>query len=300
MALPAPYSAPAIPGAVLLRRGKVRDVYAHGDDQLLVVATDRISAFDVVLEPGIAGKGIILTQMSNFWFDTLREVVPNHLVATRFEDLPAPFSTQPGLARRSCLVKALRMLPVECVVRGYLVGSGWKEYQAGGTVCGLRLPAGLRQADRLPEPIFTPATKAEEGHDENISFEAMAKLLGDELAARARDVSLELYSRAAAHAEKRGIVIADTKFEFGLDASGALVLADEALTPDSSRFWPRSEYRPGSNPPSYDKQFVRDWLEASDWNKEPPAPTLPADVIEGTVARYLEAYERLTGSRLEL
>jgi len=278
----------------------VRDVYAAGGGRLLFVATDRISAFDVVLRPGIPGKGVILTQLSNFWFDRLAEVVPNHVLERDHARLPAPFCDHAELAGRACLVRELRMLPVECVVRGYLVGSGWKEYRAGGTVCGIPLPDGLEQAARLPEPIFTPATKAETGHDENIPFAEMARLVGGDLAERARDVSLELYRRAAAYAEERGIIIADTKFEFGLDAGGTLVLADEALTPDSSRFWPVDGYRLGANPPSFDKQFVRDWLEGTTWDKTPPAPPLPREVIEGTRARYLEAYERLTGEPLGL
>jgi len=298
--LPPAYPGGEIPGGRLIRRGKVRDVFAADDGRLVFVATDRISAFDVVLEPGIPGKGIILTQLSNFWFDRLAEVVPNHVVESRREAFPAPFRDHRELDGRACLVRELRMLPVECVVRGYLVGSGWKEYQAGGTVCGIPLPSGLPQAAKLPEPIFTPATKAETGHDENIPFAEMARIVGPALAEKARDVSLELYRRAAAYAEERGVIIADTKFEFGLDAEGSLVLADEALTPDSSRFWPADDYRVGANPPSFDKQFVRDWLETTDWDKTPPAPPLPEPVIVGTRERYLEAYARLTGHRLEL
>jgi len=292
-------SAPLFPGR-LVKRGKVRDVYQAPEGRLLVVASDRISAFDVVLDPGVPGKGIVLTQLSNFWFGTLSAVVPNHLVATELAEFPPPFRGEPLLAGRACLVKALGIVPVECVVRGFIVGSGWKEYQATGSVCGVRLPAGLRQADRLPEPIFTPSTKAEVGHDENISFDEVVGLVGGPVAERVRDVSLDLYRRAAALAEERGIVIADTKFEFGLDSGGEVVWADEALTPDSSRFWPADRYRPGSNPPSFDKQFVRDWLERSGWDKQPPAPTLPPDVVASTRALYHEAYRRLTGRELAL
>jgi len=294
------YAGPSQVPAPLLKRGKVRDIYEAGEGRLLIVASDRISAFDVVLEPGIPGKGVVLTQLSNFWFAALREVVPNHLVETEAERFPAPFAQVPALAGRSCLVRRLSILPVECVARGYLVGSGWKEYQETGSVCGIPLPAGLRLADRLPQPIFTPATKAEVGHDENISFDAVVALVGGAMAERLRTLTLELYRRAAALAEERGIILADTKFEFGTDEQGTLFWADEALTPDSSRFWPAAEYRPGSSPPSFDKQFVRDWLEASGWDKQPPAPPLPAEVVEGTLARYLEAYRRLTGSHLQL
>ncbi len=285
-------------GAALLKRGKVRDVYAAGPDRLLIVASDRISAFDVVLAPGIPGKGVVLTQLSNFWFRTLGGVVPNHLLATARTDFPAPFAGQSALEGRACLVRAVRVVPVECVVRGFIIGSGWKEYLAGGRVCGIQLPAGLRMADRLAEPIFTPSTKAEVGHDENITFDEMARRVGGPLAERLRAVSLELFRRAVAYAEERGIIIADTKFEFGLDADDQLVWADEALTPDSSRFWPSDEYRPGLSPPSFDKQFVRDWLETSGWDKRPPAPELPDLVVAGTRARYLEAFRRLTGRDL--
>lgn len=294
------YAGPGDVPAPLLKRGKVRDVFDVGGDRLLIVASDRISAFDVVLEPGIAGKGVVLTQLSNFWFETLREVVPNHLVETQTERFPAPLAANPALAGRACLVRRLSILPIECVARGYLAGSGWKEYQLTGAVCGIQLPPGLRLADRLPQPIFTPATKADVGHDENITFDEAAAIVGGEAAERLRAITLELYRRAAAIAETRGIILADTKFEFGTDPSGTLFWADEALTPDSSRFWPAADYRPGSNPPSFDKQFVRDWLEASGWNKQPPAPPLPREVVEGTLARYLEAYRRLTGHALEL
>ncbi len=300
MATPAPFpSAPLFPGR-LLRRGKVRDVYQADGDRLVIVASDRISAFDAVLDPGVPGKGIVLTQLSNFWFERLADVVPNHLVATRLADFPQPFSGEALLEGRACLARAVRIAPVECVVRGFIVGSGWKEYQALGSVCGVRLPAGLRQADRLPAPVFTPSTKAEVGHDENIPFDEVVRLVGAEVAEQLRAVSLELYRRAAELAEARGIIIADTKFEFGLDGEGRLVWADEALTPDSSRFWPADLYRPGSNPPSFDKQFVRDWLEGCGWDKRPPAPMLPPDVVARTRALYLEAHRRLTGRELAL
>jgi phosphoribosylaminoimidazole-succinocarboxamide synthase len=294
------FSPQPITGATLVRRGKVRDVYAAGDERYLFVATDRISAFDVVLEPGIPGKGVILTQLSNFWFDLLADVVPSHLVARDLDAFPEPFAQRSELAGRACLVRALRMVPVECVARGYIVGSGWREYTRSGSVCGIPLPDGLEMAERLPEPIFTPATKVETGHDENISFDAVVDLVGGDLAERLRSLTLELYRRAARFAEERGIVIADTKFEFGLDQHGALIWADEALTPDSSRFWPRDSYRVGGSPPSFDKQFVRDWLERSGWDKTPPGPPLPDEVVTGTRGRYLEAYERLTGKPLDI
>jgi len=275
-------------------------VYRAGNGLLVVVASDRISAFDVVLDPGIPGKGIVLTQLSNFWFSTLVEVATHHLLATDLSEMPEPFASAPGLDRRACLVREVRIVPVECVVRGHLVGSGWKEYQAKGSVSGVPLPSGLQQAERLPEPIFTPSTKAEVGHDESICFDEVVRTVGGEVAERLRDLSLELYRQAAARAEARGVIIADTKFEFGLDEQGQLVWADEALTPDSSRFWPADQYRVGGSPPSFDKQFVRDWLEASGWSKRPPAPTLPAEVVAGTQKRYLEAYLRLTGRELKL
>jgi phosphoribosylaminoimidazole-succinocarboxamide synthase len=285
----------SLPGLPPPRRGKVRDVYDLGDC-LLLVATDRISAFDCVLAPGIPDKGKILTQLSNFWFRRFADVAPNHLIETdalRFPEAAAAHA--PLLAGRSVLAKKCSVVPFECVARGYLAGSGWKEYQASGAVCGIRLPAGLREADRLPEAIFTPATKAESGHDINVSFDAMASSAGAALAARLKSLTIELYGRAATYAAGRGIVLADTKFEFGLDASGGLVWIDEALTPDSSRFWPADTWRPGGSPPSFDKQFVRDFLERTGWNKTPPAPVLPPDVVAGTRARYAEAYERLTG-----
>ncbi len=284
----------SIPSGNLVSRGKVRDIYTT-DEALVLVATDRISAFDSVLSPGIPGRGEILTRLSTFWFNRFSDTVPNHLVATELADFPAPFKDHPELAGRSVLVQKLEPIPVECVARGYLVGSGWKEYQADGTVCGIRLPDGLIEASKLPEAIFTPATKATDGHDENISFERMVEIVGEETAVRLRDLTLELYGAAADFARERGIIIADTKFEFGFDGEGRIVWMDEALTPDSSRFWPADEYEPGRSPASYDKQYVRDWLEASGWNKEPPAPTLPPEVVEGTLSRYREAYRVLTG-----
>jgi phosphoribosylaminoimidazole-succinocarboxamide synthase len=305
---PAASHAPASPihSLPLVSRGKVRDNYAVGVDRLLMVASDRLSAFDVVLEQPIPGKGVILTQMALHWFALLADVVPNHLTG---EDPLAVLSDaeRPWASGRSMLVKRLQPLPIEAVVRGYLAGSGYKEYQADGQVCGVRLPRGLVNASRLPEPIFTPATKAAAGdHDENIPFERVVELIGTARANEVRRVSIELYRRAAAHAEARGILIADTKFEFGLDAAGQLTLMDEVLTPDSSRFWPIDGYAAalaqGLNPPSFDKQPVRDWLETVSvdgqrWNKRPPAPPVPPDVIDDTVARYREAYERLTASR---
>ena len=271
------------------RRGKVRDVYDLGS-RLLLVATDRISAFDCVMPEGIPDKGRILTQVANFWFGATRDILPNHLEATEVEAFPAelrPFADQ--LRGRSILVRRTRPLPVECVVRGYLAGSGLKEYTRTGTVCGVPLPAGLRNADQLPEPIFTPSTKAEEGHDENIDFAAMAALIGPDLAARVRDLSLALYRRGRELALERGILLADTKFEFGLLPGGELILIDEALTPDSSRYWLADQWQPGANPPSLDKQFLRDYLETlPDWNKQPPAPHLPEAVIQGVRSRYLD------------
>ncbi len=284
----------------LVARGKVRDNYAVGADRLLMVATDRLSAFDVVMGEPVPGKGRLLTEMALFWFAKLGHVVPNHLTGEDPESVVAPAERE-QVRGRSMLVKRLRPLPVEAVVRGYLAGSGWKEYQLSGTVCGVPLPPGLVNAAKLPAPIFTPATKAEAGaHDENITFERMCELVGEGLANRVRDVAIRLYSEAAAYAAARGVIIADTKFEFGLDEHDELVLMDEVLTPDSSRYWPAEDYAPGSNPPSYDKQFVRDWLEAvridgKPWPKTPPAPPVPADVIAATAARYATAVKRLTG-----
>ncbi len=284
----------------LLGRGKVRDLYAVGD-ALLLVATDRISAFDHVLGTGIPGKGKILTQISLFWFDLISDLVPNHLIATDVRDFPAvlqPYSDQ--LEGRSMLVKRAAMFPVECVARGYLAGSGWKEYQAVGTVCGIQLPAGLKDGSRLPEPIFTPATKSQDGaHDENISFAATEKVLGAADAAELRRLTLAIYAKATAHAESRGLILADTKFEFGRTTEG-IILADEVLTPDSSRFWDADGWNPGGPQPSFDKQFVRDYLESIHWNKQAPAPSLPEDVAERTQAKYLEAFRRLTGRHLNL
>ena len=283
----------------LLARGKVRDNYAVGDDRILMVATDRLSAFDVILGEPIPGKGALLTQMALFWFDKLEGIVPNHLTGHAPESVVQPDEVAQVL-ERSMLVKRLKPLPIEAVVRGYLAGSGWKEYQESQSVCGVQLPAGLKNASKLPEPIFTPATKAEAGaHDENISFETMAGRVGAPLAAQVRDTALALYRFAAAHARSRGIIIADTKFEFGLDDQGTLTLMDEVLTPDSSRYWPVEGYVEGQNPPSYDKQFVRDWLESvridgAPWNQRAPAPALPASVIAQTAGRYREALERLT------
>ena len=292
-----PVSETSLPGLPPPRRGKVRDVYDLGD-RLLIVASDRISAFDVVLSPGIPDKGALLTRLSSFWFRRFESVVDNHLLETDAARFPAPLDAHRDLlSGRSVLVRKCRVVPFECVARGYLAGSGWKDYRKTGEVCGHKLPAGLREADRLPEAIFTPATKAETGHDENVSIETMAKAVGAELTAKLRDLTLEIYRRAAAYAESRGILLADTKFEFGLDDAEKVVWIDEALTPDSSRFWPRASWRPGGSPPSYDKQFLRDWLEKSGWDKSPPAPVLPADVVAGTRARYVEAYETLTGER---
>jgi phosphoribosylaminoimidazole-succinocarboxamide synthase len=281
----------------LARRGKVRDVYNLGESYLFV-ATDRISAFDVVLSPGIPDKGTILTQLSNFWFNRFTQV-ENHILESDFDRFPDYVRTHPELRGRSVIVKKCEVVPVECVARGYLVGSGLKEYQQTGEVCGIKLPAGLTAASKLPEPIFTPATKEDTGHDINISFERMASIVGAELAAQLRELTLSIYAQAAEYARTRGIIIADTKFEFGL-RDGQIVWIDEALTPDSSRFWPADKYAVGSNPPSYDKQFVRDWLETTSWDKNPPAPELPPDVVEHTRAKYLEAYRELTGTELEL
>ena len=277
----------------LVARGKVRELYDLGPERLLLVASDRVSTYDVVHPTPIPGKGEVLTGISAFWFDRLAGVVPNHVVSYT-EDVPA------ALRGRAVAVRQLRMLPVECVVRGYLAGSGWKDYQATGAVSGHTLPPGLRESERLPEPLFTPSTKAAEGHDEAISFEEAAAAIGDRgLAQRVRDVSLELYARAAEHATSRGVILADTKFEFGLDPDGALVLGDEVLTPDSSRYWPAEGYEPGRGQPSFDKQFVRDWAAGSGWDKSPPAPALPDDVVAGTVERYVQAYALLTGEPLD-
>ncbi|MDH4069795.1 MAG: phosphoribosylaminoimidazolesuccinocarboxamide synthase [Ignavibacteria bacterium] len=281
------------------RKGKVRDIYDLGN-ALLIVATDRISAFDVVLPDGIPNKGRVLTQISSFWFTQLSEVVPNHILSTDVKEFPAPFRSMPEVfAGRSMLVKKTRPLPVECVVRGYVSGSGWKDYQKTGAICGIDLPPGLRESERLPAPLFTPSTKAEQGlHDENISFEEVVKLIGSERAEKLRTVSLSLYQQGAAFAETRGIIIADTKFEFGEDEEGRLVWIDEALTPDSSRFWPKNMYKPGGQQPSFDKQFVRDYLLSLDWNKTAPGPRLPREIIETTSSKYIEAYRLIAGKDL--
>ena len=278
----------------LLARGKVRDNYVVGTDRLLMVASDRLSAFDVIMGEPIPGKGALLTQMALYWFDKLGHLCPNHLTGEAPESVVSA-ADLPQVQGRSMLVKRLKPIPVEAVVRGYLAGSGWKEYQESQSVCGVKLSAGLKNASKLPEPIFTPAAKAEMGeHDENISFDQVVKIVGQELAAQIRDLSIAIYKAAAEIALTKGIIIADTKFEFGLDANGTLTLMDEVLTPDSSRFWPAESYVEGSNPPSFDKQFVRDWLETQPWDKTPPAPRLPADVVAKTAAKYQEAWERLT------
>ncbi len=277
-------------------RGKVRDIYDVDERHMLIVTTDRLSAFDVVLPTPIPGKGAVLTALSNFWFGRTRGIIPNHLTDIPLESVLKDPTERAQVGGRAIVVRKLKALPVEAIVRGYLVGSGWKEYQKHGTVCGIKLPSGLREADRLPEPIFTPSTKADVGqHDENISFDKTAELLGPELAAKVRDASLAIYKECAAYALTRGIIIADTKFEFGLDENGTLTLIDEVLTPDSSRFWPADSYRPGANPPSFDKQYVRDWLESTGWNKKAPGPELPPDVVAKTVEKYREALRRLSG-----
>lgn len=279
----------------LVARGKVRDVYAIAEDQLLLVATDRISAFDCILGTPIPGKGRLLTQISLFWFNLLRDLTPNHLISADVDEFPAPLQAfRDQLEGRSMLVRRARMIDIECVARGYLAGSGWKEYKSTGSICGIPLPAGLTESARLPEPIFTPATKAHTGHDENISFERATEIAGPSLAGRLRDLTIALYRRAAEHARSRGIIIADTKFEFGF-IGDELVLADEVLTPDSSRFWPADGYEPGRPQASFDKQYVRDWLETLDWNKQPPAPELPEPVAVRTYEKYREAFDRLTG-----
>ncbi len=275
--------------------GKVRDIYDAGGDRLLLVASDRISAFDVVMAEPIPDKGRVLTAVSAFWFEVLADVVGSHLISTDVADFPAG-AQDPALAGRSMLVRRAEMLPIECIVRGYLTGSAWKEYRSDGTMHGTPLPAGLLESSQLPEPVFTPSTKADAGHDENISFAAACDLIGTELAEQARAIALALYGRGAALAADRGIIIADTKFELGL-IDGALVLADEVMTPDSSRFWPADLWTPGTTPPSFDKQPVRDFLDALDWDKQPPPPPLPSDVVDATHERYVEAYERITGRR---
>jgi phosphoribosylaminoimidazole-succinocarboxamide synthase len=286
-----------LPGIKKVKSGKVREIFDLGD-ALLLVATDRISAFDVIMPNGIPRKGEVLTQISHFWFEKFSSLVPNHLLAGANDPLPQnlkPFADK--VARRSMIVKKAKPLAIECIVRGYLSGSGWKEYKKSQTVCGIKLPSGLTESAELPEPIFTPSTKAEAGHDENISFEQSEKIVGKELAAQARDLSLKIYKAGRDYARQRGIIIADTKFEFGL-FDGKLILIDEVLTPDSSRFWPADQYAPGKGQPSFDKQFVRDYLETLDWDKTPPGPQLPEDVVAKTSAKYVEAFERLTGKKL--
>lgn len=298
--MPTTLSSSHLPGLDLVHRGKVRDVYALSADELLIVASDRLSAFDVVLPDPIPGKGEMLTQMSNFWFAKTRHLLRNHLLERRLADV-LPAGVDLALyARRSVICKRLKPIPFEAIARGYLIGSGWKDYQATGQLCGITLPAGLRQAEQLPEPIFTPSTKAAPGqHDENIDFDSVVNQVGSALAGQVRDATLAIYRFAAEYAATRGILIADTKLEFGTDADGTLHVMDEMLTPDSSRFWPTDEYRVGISPPSYDKQYVRDYLETLDWNKKAPGPRVPAQVIEATARKYAEAVHRLTGQRVE-
>ncbi|MCY4051999.1 MAG: phosphoribosylaminoimidazolesuccinocarboxamide synthase [Gammaproteobacteria bacterium] len=280
----------------LLNRGKVRDIYVLGDNHLLIVTTDRISAFDVILNQPIPGKGEVLNRISNFWFKRISHLLPNHLSDFDLSEAISDPEMRTSLGDRAIIVKKLKPLPIEAIVRGYLIGSGWKDYQTTGAVCGITLPENLRQADQLPEAIFTPSTKAEAGeHDQNIDYDDCVQLLGDSLADKVRNLSLQIYTEAAIYARERGIIIADTKFEFGVDDAGVLYLIDEVLTPDSSRFWPVSHYEPGKSPPSYDKQFVRDYLETLDWNKQPPAPDLPENIIKQTADKYREAEHSLTG-----
>lgn len=282
-----------------IHQGKVRDIYAIDDENMLLVSTDRLSAFDVILPTGIENKGAMLTQMANFWFEKLKHIVPNHLTGIDPNSVVSDATEKAQLGNRAVVVKRLKPLPVEAIVRGYLVGSGWKEYQAKGTVCEIPLPTGLHLADKLPEPLFTPSSKADIGeHDENISVAQVEALIGKDMTAKVAKVAIELYSQAAEYALTKGIIIADTKFEFGLDEQGVLHVMDEVLTPDSSRFWPLESYAVGSNPPSYDKQFVRDWLENAGWDKSPPAPALPDDIAKKTSEKYLEVYSKLTGKTL--
>lgn len=285
-----------LPGLKLLNRGKVRDIYDIDEHHLLIVTTDRLSAFDVVMPQPIPGKGEVLTRVANFWFRRMQHILPNHLSDISLSEIVPDEDARHRLGDRALIVRKLKPLPVEAIVRGYLIGSGWKDYQQTGTVCGIKLPEGLQLADRLPEAIYTPSTKAEAGaHDENISYEKSVGLMGEEIASKVRDYSLQIYNEAAAYALERGIIIADTKFEFGLDDEGELYLIDEVLTPDSSRFWPADQYRPGISPPSFDKQFVRDYLETLDWNKTAPGPDLPEEIIRKTAEKYAEAEQRLTG-----
>lgn len=295
----APVLETSLSDLTLTRRGKVRDVYQVDEDRLLIVATDRISAFDCVIPTPIERKGEVLTALSQFWFAKLAPVVPNHLITTRIEEMPPAVQHHADELRgRSMLARRTEVFPVECVVRGYITGSGWKDYQRTGEICGHKLPAGLRESEQLAQPIFTPATKAETGHDENISEQQMAAIVGPEVTAQLREVSLTLYQQAAEYARERGIIIADTKFEFGRDGQGRAILIDEVLTPDSSRFWPADDYEVGRGQASFDKQYVRDYLETLTWNKQPPAPELPPEISQATTARYLEAYELLTGEKL--
>jgi phosphoribosylaminoimidazole-succinocarboxamide synthase len=299
----APVLETSLPGLPVHRRGKVRDVYEitlnGGERALLMVATDRISAFDYVLGSGIPDKGKVLTQLSGFWFERMGDLVPHHLISMNVDDFPAAARPHAEVLRgRTMLSRLTEPVPIECVARGYLSGSGWKEYQQSGAVCGIKLPAGLQESDRLPEPIFTPATKADTGHDVNISFEEAGQIIGADLIARLRTLTLEIYRRGCEHAESKGIIIADTKFEFGLD-KGEIILIDEVLTPDSSRFWPRESYKPGRGVPSFDKQFVRDYLEDIKWNKQPPVPSLPDEVVARTREKYVEAYRLLSGRELQ-
>jgi len=295
----APVTSTTLKDLSLLRRGKVRDVYEVNEDQLLIVATDRISAFDCVLPTAIERKGEVLTALSRFWFSKLSHITPNHLLTTDLAEMPVIIREQSAdLKGRSMLVRRTDVFPVECVVRGYLVGSGWKDYLRTGEVCGHRLPAGLRESEELVEPIFTPATKVETGHDENISEKQMGQLIGDEITAVLRQISLSLYNEAREYARGKGIIMADTKFEFGTDREGNILLIDEALTPDSSRFWPAETYEPGKSQPSFDKQFVRDYLDQLHWDKQPPGPSLPPEVASATSQRYLEAYRLLVGAEL--
>ncbi|MES9966070.1 MAG: phosphoribosylaminoimidazolesuccinocarboxamide synthase [Sedimenticola sp.] len=286
-----------LPHLKLLNRGKVRDIYDVDDHHMLLVTSDRLSAFDVILPQPIPGKGEVLTRVANFWFGRTRDIIPNHLSEKPLSEVVPDEAQRKTLGDRALVVRKLKPLPIEAIVRGYLIGSGWKDYQRTGGVCGIQLPEGLRQADKLPEAIYTPSSKAEFGeHDENISFEKTVALLGQELAEKVRDISIRIYTECAAFAREKGIIIADTKFEFGQDDEGNLYLIDEVLTPDSSRFWPADQYQPGISPPSFDKQYVRDYLETLDWDKTPPGPELPAEVIEQTAAKYREAEIRLTGN----
>lgn len=277
--------------------GKVREIYEVDDDKLLLVVSDRISAFDVILPTKIENKGQVLNQISEFWFNVVKDIIPNHIISTNIKDFPAEFQSK-EFEGRSMLVKKLKMLPIECIVRGYITGSGWSNYKKDGTVCGIKLPAGLQESQKLPEPIFTPTTKAQEGHDENITFDEVCKLIGEDLAKEVREKTIEIYTKCAEYALSKGIIIADTKFEFGIDENGKLVLADEVLTPDSSRFWPAKDYEVGKSQKSFDKQYMRDWLKETSWDATNPTP-IPENVVETTRAKYIEAYEMLTGKKFE-